>query len=152
MRKYALSRLVSAVPTLFGITVLIFVAMRVLPGDPVAMIASEGQGTYALRAEELAKARATLGLDKPYHLQYLDWIGEVLRGDLGRSFWRGEPIRDLILRRGPITAQIALMAVCLSWVIGVPVGIASAVWRRSLGDHVTRLVVTVFMAVPSFWV
>jgi peptide/nickel transport system permease protein len=152
VRKYALRRLVSAVPTLFGITVIIFVAMRVLPGDPVAMIASEGQGTYALRAEELAKARATLGLDKPYHLQYLDWMGEVLRGDLGRSFWRGEPIRDLILRRGPITAQIALMAVCLSWVIGVPVGIASAVWRRSLGDHVTRLVVTVFMAVPSFWV
>ena len=120
MRKYALRRLVSAVPTLFGITVLIFVAMRVLPGDPVAMIASEGQGTYALRAEELAKARATLGLDKPYYLQYLDWMGEVLRGDLGRSFWRGEPIRDLILRRGPITAQIALMAVCLSWVIGIP--------------------------------
>ena len=152
MRKYVLRRLASSVPTIIGITVVIFAAMRVLPGDPVAMIASEGQGTYVLRGEELARARATLGLDKPYHLQYFDWMGDVLRGDLGRSFWRGEPIRDLILRRGPITAQIALMAVALSWIIGIPVGIASAVWRRSAGDHVTRVVVTVFMAVPSFWV
>jgi peptide/nickel transport system permease protein len=88
VRKYVLKRLASSVPTLFGITVVIFAAMRVLPGDPVAMIASEGQGTYALRGEELAKARATLGLDRPYHVQYLDWMGDVLRGDLGRSFWR----------------------------------------------------------------
>jgi peptide/nickel transport system permease protein len=152
VRKYVLRRVASSVPTLFGITVVIFAAMRVLPGDPVAMMASEGQGTYALRGDELARARATLGLDRPYHLQYLDWMGDVLRGDLGRSFWRGEPIRDLILRRGPITAQIALMAVVLSWIVGVPVGIASAVSRRSAGDQVTRLVVTVFMAVPSFWV
>jgi peptide/nickel transport system permease protein len=152
VRKYVLRRVASSVPTLFGITVVIFAAMRVLPGDPVAMMASEGQGTYALRGDELARARATLGLDRPYHLQYLDWMGDVLRGDLGRSFWRGEPIRDLILRRGPVTAQIALMAVVLSWIVGVPVGIASAVSRRSAGDQVTRLVVTVFMAVPSFWV
>ncbi len=152
MQKYILSRLVSAVPTLFGITVLIFVAMRVLPGDPVAMIASEGRGTYVLHKEELAKARATLGLDKPYYIQYMSWMGDVFRGDLGRSFWRGEPIRDLILRRGPITAQIALMAVFLSWLIGVPVGLTSAVWRRSLADSLTRTVVTIFMAVPSFWI
>jgi peptide/nickel transport system permease protein len=77
---------------------------------------------------------------------------DVLRGDLGRSFWRGEPIRDLILRRGPITAQIALMAVLLSWIIGIPVGICSAVWRQSPGEYLTRVVVTTFMAVPSFWI
>jgi peptide/nickel transport system permease protein len=152
MQKYLLGRLASAIPTLFGITVLIFVAMRVLPGDPVAMIASEGRGTYVLDKQQLAKARATLGLDRPYHVQYVNWIGDVLRGDFGRSFWRGEPIRDLILRRGPITAQIALMAVGLSWLIGVPIGLCGAVWRRSVSDYVTRLVTTVFLAVPSFWV
>src|SRR5262245_55745580 len=126
--------------------------MRILPGDPVAMIAAEGQGPYALRGDELAKARATLGLDKPYHVQYLDWMSDVLRGDLGRSFWRGEPIRDLILRRGPITAQIALMAVGLSWLIGVPVGLCGAVWRRSVSDYLTGLVTTAWMVVLSFWV
>jgi len=150
--RYVLRRLASAVPTLGGITILVFVAMRVLPGDPVAMIAAEGQGTYALRPDELQKARATLGLDRPYHVQYLDWMGDVLRGDFGRSFWRGEPIRDLIVRRGPITAQIALMAVVLSWIVGVPVGLASAMWRRSATDYLARSVVTTFLAVPSFWV
>lgn len=152
MHKYILSRLLAAVPTIIGITVLIFLAMRVLPGDPVAMIASEGQGTYRLTAEELRRARASLGLDRPYHEQYLKWVGDVLRGDLGTSFWRGEPVRDVILRRAPITAQIALMAVALSWLIGVPVGLFSALRRDTLLDYLIRGGVTIFMAVPSFWI
>jgi peptide/nickel transport system permease protein len=152
MRKYIIGRLALSIPTLFGITVLIFLAMRVLPGDPVAMIATEGQGTYMLTEAELAKARASLGLDKPLHIQYLSWMGDIARGDLGKSFWRGEPIRDLIARRGPITAQIALTTVLISWLIGIPVGMFSAMWRRTLPDYVTRVIVTVFMAVPSFWV
>jgi peptide/nickel transport system permease protein len=152
MQRYILGRLALAVPTLFGITVLIFLAMRVLPGDPVAMIASEGQGTYTLTADELAQARHSLGLDRPLHMQYLSWMGDIARGDLGKSFWRGEPIRDLIARRAPITGQIALMAVAVSWLLGIPLGMFSAMWRRSLADYVTRVVVTVFMAVPSFWV
>lgn len=152
MQRYILGRLVLAIPTIFGITVLIFLAMRVLPGDPVAMIASEGQGTYTLTPEELEAARHSLGLDRPLYAQYLSWMGDVARGDLGTSFWRGDPIRDLIARRGPITAQIALMAVAVSWIIGIPVGMFSAMWRHSFADYLTRVVVTVFMAVPSFWV
>jgi len=152
MQRYILGRLALAVPTLFGITVLIFLAMRVLPGDPVAMIASEGQGTYTLTPEEYAAARHSLGLDRPLYVQYLSWMADVARGDLGRSFWRGDPISEIILRRGPITAQIALMAVAFSWLIGIPVGMFSAMWRRSLPDYVTRFVVTIFMAVPSFWI
>ena len=73
-----------AVPTIFGITVLIFVAMRVLPGDPLAVIASEGQGQYRLTDDELAAARASLGLDRPLPQQYLTWMADVARGDLGR--------------------------------------------------------------------
>ena len=152
MTVYLLRRLALAVPTLFGITVLIFVAMRVLPGDPIAMIVTEGQGSQRLTEAELAKARASLGLDRPLHEQYFSWIGDVLRGELGVSFWRGEPIRDTILRRGPITGQIALMAILLSWGIGIPVGILSAVGRNTPGDFAARGIMTVFMAVPSFWI
>ena len=151
MQRYLQRRLLAAVPTLFGITVLIFIAIRVLPGDPLAVVSSEGQGSRVLSEEQLQQARASLGLDRPYHVQYLEWIGNVLRGDLGTSFWRGERTADLIARRGPITAQIALMAVVLSWLIGIPVGIFSAVRRNSWPDYVTRVVVTFFMAVPSFW-
>ena len=139
-------------PTIFGVTVLIFVAMRVLPGDPLSAIAGEGGGTYVLNKEQLASARKSLGLDRPYVVQYLDWMSDVLRGNFGKSFWRGEPIRELIFRRAPITGQIALMAVVLSWIIGVPVGLIGAIWRNSRTDYAFRVVVTLFMAIPSFWV
>lgn len=152
MQTYLLSRLGAAIPTIFGITVLIFVAMRVLPGDPIAVIASEGAGTQRLSDEQLAYARASLGLDRPYWLQYASWMGDVARGNFGTSFWRGEPIRETIARRGPITAQIALMAILISWLLGVPVGLLSALKRNSPIEYVVRILVTLFMAIPSFWI
>jgi len=150
MVYYLRKRLLAAIPTLFGITVLIFLAMRVLPGDPVSFIFTEAKGAQVLSAEQRQQALAKLGLDRPYYVQYLAWIGGVLRGDLGTSFWRGEKTVDLIARRGPITAQIALMAVALSWAIGLPAGIFSAVRRNSWLDYLFRVSVTFFLAVPSF--
>jgi peptide/nickel transport system permease protein len=152
MSRYISQRLAIMIPTVVGITILIFLAMRVLPGDPLALIMSESAGSYVLSEEELQTARASLGLDQPYYVQYLSWMGEVIRGDLGSSFWTKEPIRDLVLRRAPITGQIALMAVVFSWIIGVPIGMFSAMWRNSLFDHISRITITVFIAVPSFWI
>jgi peptide/nickel transport system permease protein len=151
MVKYLLRRFLLAIVTIFGATLLIFVAMRVLPGDPLAMIYGEATGIYVLTEEELATARASLGLDKPLYMQYLSWMADVFSGELGYSFWVDTPIRDTILRRGPITAQIALLSIVLSWLIGVPVGVISAMWRESLLDNVLRFFVTLFMAIPSFW-
>ena len=152
MTRYLINRLLIAIPTLIGITILIFLAMRVLPGDPLAVIMSESSGSYVLSDEDLAAARASLGLNKPLYRQYLDWMGEVVRGDLGSSFWTKEPISALILRRGPITMQIALMAVLFSWLIGVPIGMFSAIWRNSFFDYFSRIGITLFIAVPSFWI
>jgi peptide/nickel transport system permease protein len=151
MLKYLVRRLLLAILTIFGVTIVIFVAMRVLPGDPLAMIYGEGQGVYVLSEEELAAARASLGLDQPLYRQYLDWMADVFRGDLGYSFWVDTPIRDTILRRGPITAQIALLAMLLAWLIGIPVGIISAMSRETGLDYVLRFLSTLFMAIPSFW-
>ena len=143
-------RLLASIPALFGVTVVIFLAMRVLPGDPLAMITGEG-ASYILKEEDLQAARASLGLDKPLHEQYLRWMADVARGELGKSFWRKEPIRDIILRRAPISGQIALMAIVISWLVGIPVGIISAIWRNSIPDYVTRVFVVFFVAVPAFW-
>lgn len=151
MLNYLLRRILLALVTIIGVTVVIFLAMRVLPGDPLAMIYGEGQGIYVLSDEEVAAARASLGLDRPLHMQYLDWMADVARGDLGYSFWVETPIRDTILRRGPITAEIALIAIVLAWLVGVPVGVIGAMWRESILDNTLRVVVTLFMAVPSFW-
>jgi len=149
---YLIRRLVTAVPTLFGITVLIFIAMRILPGDPLARISSEGQGQYQLSEEDLASARASLGLDQPLPRQYLSWMADVARGDLGHSFWNAEPIRDAVLRRGAISLEIAVAAVGLSWLIGVPAGILSATHRNAWSDYMVRLFMTLFLAIPSFWI
>jgi peptide/nickel transport system permease protein len=152
VHTYLLRRVVACVPTLFGVTVLIFIAMRVIPGDPIALITSESGLNYALSDQEINAVRHSLGLDRPYHEQYLAWMGDVFKGELGKSFWRQEPIRDQILRRAPITAEIALMAIVLSWLIGLPVGILSAVKRNRWPDYVSRVFVIFFVAVPAFWV
>jgi peptide/nickel transport system permease protein len=152
MHTYLLRRVLASLPTLFGVTVLIFIAMRVIPGDPISLITSEGGMNYALSDEEINAVRHSLGFDRPYHEQYLSWIGDVLSGELGRSFWRQEPIRDQILRRAPITAEIGLMAIALSWIIGLPIGILSAVKRNAWPDYISRVFVIFFVAVPSFWV
>jgi peptide/nickel transport system permease protein len=152
MRRYVVSRLLIAVPSIIGITILIFLVMRILPGDPLAVINSESSGNYVLTPDQLAAARASLGLDQPYYVQYLSWMRDVVTGNLGHSFWTQEPIRDLILGRGPITLEIALLAVIFSWVIGIPVGMLSATQRNTPTDLVARIGMTIFMAVPSFWI
>lgn len=151
MAQYLLRRILLAFLTIFGVTIVIFIAMRILPGDPLAMIYGEGQGIYVLSEEELAAARASLGLDQPLHLQYLNWMRDVASGDFGYSFWVDTPIRDTFLRRGPITVQIAVFAIVLAWLIGIPVGIISALRRETWVDYILRFFTTLFMAVPSFW-
>ena len=103
MHTYLLRRALLSIPTLIGVTVLIFVAMRVIPGDPIAMITSESGLNYALSDEEINAVRHSLGLDKPYYEQYLAWMGDVLK-DLGYSFWRQSPsaIRSCDGRRSPL--------------------------------------------------
>jgi peptide/nickel transport system permease protein len=152
MQRYIARRLLTAIPTIFGITVLIFIAMRVLPGDPIAQIASESSGQYTLSAEELAAARASLGLDRPLPQQYLHWMADVFSGNLGHSFWNTEPIRAVVLRRGVISLEIAALAVTISWLLGVPAGIVSATRRNSWLDNILRVIMTLFLAIPSFWI
>ncbi len=150
MNTYVLRRVMVSVPTIIGVTILIFLVMRVLPGDPVSVVF--GQESFAMMSPaDQARFRADLGLDQPLHVQYLDWMAAVARGDLGRSFWRNDTVRDLLLRRGPLTLQIAIMAILFSWLIGIPIGLLSATQRDSWRDHLVRVFATLFLAIPSFW-
>ena len=151
MRHYMVRRLILAIPTVIGVTILIFVAMRVIPGDPLRSIIGEGQ-IYILSDEELAAVKASLGYDKPLVVQYLAWMRDVVRGDLGYSFWqKDKSIADMVVRRGPITLQISLMALLIAWIIGLPAGIATAMRRNTALDYGVRGLVTLMMAVPNFW-
>ncbi len=151
MRPYLARRLLLALPTVFGVTIMIFLAMRVIPGDPLRSIIGEGQ-IYVLSDEELAAVKASLGYDKPLVIQYLAWMRDVAKGDLGYSFWqKDKSIADMVIRRGPITLQISLMALLIAWLIGLPAGILTAVWRNSSLDYGVRGLVTLLMAIPNFW-
>ena len=149
MYRYVLRRVLHAIPALLGVSIIIFVALRVMPGDPVSVMF--GTQATKIRPEDRAKIEAELGLSYPLAAQYGMWLRDIATGKLGRSFWRGDTVLDLIVQRGPLTVEIAAMAMILSWVVGVPVGILAALRQNTLPDYIARLFTILFLAIPSFW-
>ena len=146
MRPYFLRRVALALPTLFLVSVFVFGMMRLMPGD-VATRMVEGHA-YAPTLDAL---RRDLGLDRPVHAQYLDWIGSiVLRGDFGRSYWTRQPIWDEFARRFPVTIELAALTILVSVVIGVAVGIVSAARQDSAADYAGRILSILALSVPYF--
>ena len=146
MKQYVLRRLVLAAPTLLLVSVIVFSMMRFMPGDVVIRMV-EGHA-YAPTVEALRKE---LGLDRPVHVQYLEWIGGiVLRGDFGSSYWTRQPIWDEFARRFPVTLELAALTILVSVVIGILVGLVSAVRQDSVSDYVGRVFAILALSVPYF--
>jgi len=146
VRQYVLRRFALAVPTLFLVSVIVFVMMRLMPGDVVLRMV-EGQA-YAPTIEAMRK---DLGLDRPAYVQYADWIGRILtRGDFGRSYWTRQPIWDEFARRFPVTLELAILTILVSVVIGVAVGVVSAVRQDGAADYVGRVLAILALSVPYF--
>ena len=97
------------------------------------------------------KLMADLGLDRPLYVQYASWMGDLLTGSLGKSFLRGDNVADMILLRGPISAQIGVLSIVISWIIGLPVGILSAVKPNTIWDKIASFFTVLFLAIPGFW-
>ena len=150
MYSYIVRRLAFGALTVAGVSVVVFVVLRILPGDPLVAIFG-AEGFTKLSEAERAHYMAELGLSDPLVVQYLSWVGDIARGNFGRSFFRSESVGEMILRRGPLTAEIGIMAVILSWLVGIPVAIVSALRPNSLGDNVSRFISIVFLAIPGFW-
>ena len=152
MRNYIIRRVLLMVPTIFILSLIIFGLMRVLPGDLALMIAvGEGGDSAAFDEESLNLIREKLGLLDPLPIQYLKWIGNLARGNLGESLRSGKPIADEIFQRMALTVEIAILATLLGLVVGIPVGIISAVKRGTILDFSLRFVVVLFLTTPSFW-
>ena len=146
MRPYVLRRLALAVPTLGLVSVIVFSIMRLMPGDVVIRMV-EGHA-YAPTIDAL---RRELGLDRPAWVQYADWIGGiVLRGDFGTSFWTRQPIWDEFIQRFPVTLELAAPTILASVVIGVLVGIVSAIRQDSAADYLGRVLAILALSVPYF--
>ena len=150
MRKYLARRAVYALGTLLGVSLIIFVVLRVLPGDPlVAILGVEGHARMA--AEDRVRIMADLGLSAPLPVQYGHWLSDIAAGQLGKSFFRGDTVAEQILHRGPISAEIAVLSLIVSWLVGLPVGILSAFKPNSWPDGIARALSVLFIAIPGFW-
>jgi peptide/nickel transport system permease protein len=146
MRQYVLRRLALAIPTLILVSVIVFSIMRLMPGDVVLRMV-EGHA-YAPTVDALRKE---LGLDRPAHVQYAEWVsGIVLRGDFGSSYWTRQPIWDEFISRFPVTLELAALTILSSVVIGILVGIVSAVRQDSLSDYLGRTLAILALSVPYF--
>ena len=150
MYTYLVRRLAFGGLTVIGVSIVVFAVLRVLPGDPLVAIFGM-EGFTKLSAADRAGYMAQLGLSDPLPLQYLHWVRDILTGSFGHSFFRAESVAEMIGRRGPLTAEIALISVALSWLVGIPVAIVSALRPNSLSDNISRFLSILFLAVPGFW-
>jgi peptide/nickel transport system permease protein len=146
MRWYVLRRAGISLITLFGASVVVFLGVRALPGDPAVALSPETTDPRALQA-----IRAEYGLDNALPVQYMTWIGHAVRGDLGTSPKTGLSVTQTLLERVPITMELALLALAVAVLIGVPVGILAAVRRGSLPDFLCSTAALAGLSIPNFW-
>jgi ABC-type dipeptide/oligopeptide/nickel transport system permease component len=146
MLTFAARRLLLAVPVLLGVIFVVMLTLDLIPGDPVALMLGE-----AATKENVARFREHLGLDKPLPVRYLQYLGQIVRGDLGRSIQQNRPVTDELAEAWPATLQLTLAALALAGVIGVLAGVVSAVWPNSVFDALARLASLFGLSMPVFW-
>lgn len=149
MSKYILQRLALLIPTLLGMSILIFAMLRLLPGDVVDIIAGT-DGTASNASKE--KLREALGLSDPIPVQYIKWLGNLLTGDPGTSMRSGKPVGEILMHALPITIEMAILALFISTIVAVPLGVISAVKRDTFFDFGARVGGLVGLSLPNFWV
>ncbi len=151
MRAYIIRRVLLLIPTLFILTILVFLSVRFIPGDVVDTIQSRLESAYGEGIDREAVERM-LGLDVPVYVQYGRWIGDILlHGSLGKSLLGGYVIEEKILNRLPVTIELGLLAIVIGLVIALPIGIYSAIRQDTLADYAGRTIAVIGLATPNFW-
>jgi peptide/nickel transport system permease protein len=146
LRKYFLKRLLVAIPSLVIASVIVFSLVRLVPGDVVVLMMEENQ-----YADDLEAMRAKLGLNRPIYVQYFEWVGRALIGDLGESLYTRRPVAQELLTRVPVSLELGAVAIFFAILLGVPIGIVSAVRQDTARDYVARGGAILGLSVPGFW-
>jgi peptide/nickel transport system permease protein len=144
--RYIARRLLAVIPTLFGVSVVVFLFLRLIPGDPATAILRENA-----TADQIDALNTRLGLGKPLYEQYVDYISKILRGDLGEGYFTRSPVIEDLGRRFPATAELALSAVLIATALGIALGVVAAIRRGSLFDYGTMTLSLVGVSMPIFW-
>ena len=151
MGRYTVKRISLFIPTVLLMTILVFVVMRIIPGDPaISILEGDGGGSYTI--EDLERVRAELGTDRNLFIQYVDWIGGIMQGDFGDSFWFKSPVMTELGDRIPRTLELAVMAIIIAVLFSVPLGIMSAIKPDSWLDLGARTFTIIGIAIPNFLV
>jgi peptide/nickel transport system permease protein len=150
MPTYIVRRILLIIPTLLGAVTLIFLLMRLLPGDVALYILGSGESSD-VNKQALQQIRQELGLDQPLIVQYGRWLWGAVRLDFGNSYWTRQPVMEELKRRYPITVNLALMSLLLGTLIAIPVGVLSAVRQDTLADYAARVFVIAGLSLPNFW-
>jgi len=145
VRSYVLRRLLIALPSLLIASLIVFTLPRLIPGDVVQLMLEE-----KAYGKDLADLRAKLGLDRPIPVQYVDWVGRLARGDLGESLWTRQPVLGELARRMPVTLTLGFLAIVVAVVVGVPIGILSAVRQDGALDFFARSGAILGLSIPGF--
>ena len=146
MKKFIIRRILWLLPTVLGVTFIVFCIMSLSPGDPATIIL----GTEAPK-EQIAELNHQLGFDKPFLIRFVDYVKDAVQGDFGESYQTGQPVFTEILARFPTTLKLASLSVLLAIVIGVPLGVLSAVKQYSAVDYVSTFTTMFITAIPGFW-
>lgn len=149
MTGYVVRRLLDLLFVLFGVSVLVFLMIRLIPGDAVLIMLGANTDITPERVEVL---RRSLGLHLPIYHQYWNWFTDLLRGDLGQSIWTGRPVADEIMGRLPVTLELTGLSLLVALVVSFPIGIVSASARGSVADGAVRVLTILGLTLPSFWV
>ncbi|MCA9890733.1 MAG: ABC transporter permease, partial [Anaerolineae bacterium] len=149
MIAYIIRRLIQVIPTVFIIYTIVFMLAYAMPGDPIKVVL--GEEVNRLSQEQLDAMRANLGIDRPFLEQYLDFLGDMLRFDLGRSFIQREDVIDIIGYRLPRTLQLMLGGMTVALIIGIPAGVVSAIKQYTWLDHALMIFALVGLSMPVFW-
>jgi peptide/nickel transport system permease protein len=150
MATYIVRRILLMIPTLLGAVTLIFLLMRLLPGDVALYILGSGESSE-VNKQALEQIRQDLGLDQPLIVQYGRWLWGAMQLDFGNSYWTRQPVTEELKRRYPITANLAVMSLLLGTLIAIPVGVLSAVRQDTLADYAARVFVIAGLSLPNFW-
>lgn len=153
MTQYIIRRLLLFIPTMILATVMVFALFWIVPGDAAMMILTgeEGEGGR-VNTEDLEQLRKELGLDRPIHVQYGEWVFNLLKGDLGTSIWYRIPVMDELRDRFLVSMELAVMAILMAFVAAVPLGVISAVKQDTKVDYVSRIFALIGIAMPTFWI
>jgi peptide/nickel transport system permease protein len=151
MQGYILRRILALIPTLVFASFIVFITVRLIPGNIIDLMLSQNDVSASKQSRE--QLEALLGLDTPMYIQYFKWMGALLfKGSLGNSLWTNTPVMDEIMQRLPVTFELGIMALLVSLIVGIPIGVYAALKQDSTGDYILRTLSILALAIPGFWV